>query len=179
MNILNSEKFSLYIAIFLPIFAIILTVIILIPKTSGTSSVYDFVYISDTYNVGYFIELQNGHIVKQPLLDQNNRPIPINGKATAKPDIYHHDVVKNESRKLTFEEATKLTLTEGYISPGGYEVICGGNSNRGMDLFEGLFFGGGDCSRRFLVNREKRASTPVKLTLKDQWDFRLLGWIKR
>lgn len=91
------------------------------------------------------------------------------------PKIFIQDVVKNESKQISFEEAQKLNLDSNIISSDGFEVVYG---NRGDNYFPFFFYSNPDYSTRYLKGHNISKKLNIQLNESYYYGFHFLGWIK-
>ena len=90
--------------------------------------------------------------------------------------LYLHDVVKNVSRDITFEEAQALVLDAGPKSAQGFEIVHGSQSQEFVPF---LFFSQPDYSTVYIRGRHASRKMDVRLnTYPYNGQFQFLGWIK-
>jgi hypothetical protein len=92
--------------------------------------------------------------------------------------LYIHDVAKNESKEISFEEAQNLNLDSNTKSPDGFEVVYG---SRGEGLFPFFFLSERDYNTLYLKGRNvsKKLNLQLSGSYYNYYDnFRFLGWIK-
>lgn len=137
---------------------------------------YSFLYVSGDdyyYNNGqrYFVE--NSRLKKNEITqpeDTNNYP----PRGEAK--LFIHDVAKNESKEIFFEEAQKLNLDTNNTSPDGFEVVYGGGEG---GIFPFFYSGGTDYNARYLKGHNVSKKINVQLSGSYYYNnFRFLGWLK-
>ncbi len=136
---------------------------------------FNFLYESgDTYyyNNGMRYAVQNGQLVENTI--RTPEP-PNNNLPPAETKLFIYDVIKNENKQISFEEARNLNLDSNNISPDGFEVVYG---SRGDDFFPFFWGGGTDYDTRFL----KGHNVSKKLNLQSTgsyYNFHFLGWVKQ
>ena len=94
--------------------------------------------------------------------------------------LFLHDVVKNESQELSWEQAQNLLLNDRAVSPDGFEVVPG---SRGESFFF-FFYDSADYSSLYL----KGHHTAKKLNLykigSEDYSYynnhyRFIGWVRK
>ncbi len=131
---------------------------------------HNFLYLVG-YNYGpeRFVEL-DGRLTKETV----EEPRYPRHQGAQEVQFFVHDVTANSSRRLTFDEAVKLSLDSTYRSPDGYEIVHG----RKADFFFPIA-SSTDYHTRYL----KKDSHTTKLDLAVPSDagygntFIFLGWI--
>jgi len=135
----------------------------------------NFLYAyGDEYYSQERFTVQNGKLVKREVPRYESQSYYQPPREESK--LFLHDVVKNESREVSFEEAQRLNLDSGTKSSDGFEVI---NGYQGGGFFP--FFGGSgsDYNTRYLKGHN--VSKKINLQQRGEsyyYDFRFLGWIK-
>lgn len=130
---------------------------------------FNFLYaIGNDYYYGRHYSVQNSRLIKNEV----EYPEYYKGNRT-EPRLYIHDVVKNESKEISFEEAQNLTLNSNFQSPDGFEIDC---ERRAQVIFFIFIDSSRDCSTRFIKGHN--ASKKLNLQLSgNYYRFQLLGWI--
>ncbi|TSA46015.1 hypothetical protein D4R52_01285, partial [bacterium] len=133
----------------------------------------DFLYVNYDNNYYYTqYSIVAGKLVKNP--DEN-----LTHKSAQKSEakLYLHDVQKNTSREVSFEEAKNLKLNSNIVSPDGFEVSYGGGGGGGMFPF--FFDSGPDYNSRFLTGHGYSKKLNIQKSGSYYLDFRFLGWIEK
>lgn len=159
------------------------------PRLFAPQPRVNFLYASgENYPYGDTLReysVQNGKLVKLELAQPEKgayamrywAPVPYPASSTVpkfvEAKLFVHDVVKNESKEISFDDAQKLNLDSNMKSPDGFEVAYGNHDN-GFP-----FFSGTDYDVRYL----KGHNVSTKLNLQSNepyynYNFRFLGWIK-
>lgn len=167
------KNISLIIGIAIPILMIVFVAAsIYLPGLFSPPPKFNFVYVTgDDYYQGRQYVVENGRLTKREV-KYPERYTP--GLAR----LFVHDVSKNESKEISFEDAQKLSLDPNAKSPDGFEVVHGSWDE---GIFS-LFFGREDYDTVYL----KGHNTSKKLNLSSidtgryyyYNRFRFLGWIK-
>jgi len=86
--------------------------------------------------------------------------------------LYYHDIVKNESREISFEDAQKLRLSGNVRSSDGYEIVPGSGSSP-------MPFGGGyqDFSQRYITGHNTSKKLNLALPAEQTYNFKFIGWV--
>jgi hypothetical protein len=82
--------------------------------------------------------------------------------------LYIHDVATNQSREISLEEASGLTLNTSLTSPDGFEVTHGSS---------GFLFSSGNYKNLYLVGHNTGKKLNTVKTDDYNYDFKFLGWI--
>jgi len=139
----------------------------------------NFLYSIGGYS-SYYYETGHQYSVRgSKLTESQPRPVQSQYQPPQKPEdatLYIYDVVKKESREISFQEAQKLNLDGNLISSDGFEIVYG---SRGESFFPFFFGTGTDYNVRYL--RGHNVSQKLNLQLNEssyynQFDF--LGWVK-
>ena len=169
------KNISLVLGIAIPVLMIVFVAAsIYLPRLFAQQPKVNFLYASgeDYYSNVQQYSVQSDKVVKNeiPLRQKGDLNPPFAG-----PKLFVHDVAKNESKEISFEEAQRLNLDSGLKSPDGFEIVYG---SRGDDFFP--FSSGMDYNTHYL----KGHSISAKLNLQSSGqyysnnNFRFLGWIK-
>lgn len=141
---------------------------------------FNFLYASgDEYPYGaHQYVVQGGTVIK----NENNKPQNQNQYPREVPQapsekLLIHDVIKNESKEVSFEEAQSLSLDSNAVSPDGFEVVYGSNGG-GMLPF---FYSGSDYNSRYLKGHgvSRKLNTVMAGGSRYYNNFNFLGWIKK
>ena len=143
------------------------------PQLSAPDPTQNFIYMTGDYyypDIQYFVE--NGKLARRAQISPQPNYYP--KQEIINPKFYFHDVEKNQSREITFDEAAAYNLETSNLSQEGFEVVHGSGGG-GFLFFEGPY----DYNAYFL----KGHGTSQKLNLRlssQQYDlnFKFLGWVK-
>jgi hypothetical protein len=116
---------------------------------------------------------------------QGPKPVPVNpvdsycsgyARVVKKdaPDLYIYESAKNAARIIPYEEASKLTLTPGIISPDGYTVMGDYQSAGIFDMF-----GGNDGYGIYAI--KGRSQVRLSIPENDSYNrgqFAFLAWVE-
>jgi hypothetical protein len=168
------KNISLVLGIAIPILMILFVAAsIYLPRLFAPQPSVNFLYAGgeDYYGNVQQYTVQNNQVVKNEvkLRDKASYNPPY-----VEPKLFIHDVVKNESKEISFEDAQKLNLDPSVKSSDGFEIVYG---NKGDDFFP--FFSGRDYSTRYIKGRTM--STKLNIHSSTPYynnNFRFLGWIK-
>lgn len=160
------KNLSLILGISIPIVMILLVAASIYIPALFIKPTYDFLYSAGEgyYNIGYYV-VQNGLLTKQPQSAYGT------GATSIVPKFYIHDVQKNESREISFEETQSLKLDSSPKSPDGFEVSYGGSG----DAFP-FFFSSGSYTH-YLKGHNARKKLNLQLSETGYYQFRFLGWV--
>lgn len=168
---MNKQNIPLIAGISIPILMIIFVAAsIYLPRLFVPAPKYNFLYATDgDYYTRRFYSVQNDRLV------ENEIKYPEKYRPRRKPKFFVHDIVKNESKEIAFEDAQKLTLNSNVKSPDGFEVVSG---TRHSGFFPFFFGGGRDYKTKYIKGR----NTSKKLNLQMITDyyyrnFHFIGWI--
>lgn len=137
---------------------------------------FNFLYVSGDdyyyYNNEQQYSVQNDRLIKNEIKQpENGNYNPPRGEVK----LFIYDVVKNESKQVSFDEAQKLNLDSNNISPDGFEVVYG---SRGDGIFPFFFYSGTDYNARYLKGHNVSKKLNIQLSGSYYYNFRFLGWIK-
>jgi hypothetical protein len=133
---------------------------------------FNFLYTSgyEYYNQ-YQYSVQNGELVRNEIQRPEGQVYPSGGEVK----LYIHDVAKNESHEVSFEEAQNLNLNSNIKSPDGFEIVYG---SRGDGFFPFFFWSERDYDTRYLKGRNVSKKLNFELSGPFYYNFRFIGWIK-
>lgn len=173
MQMKNKKDISLIIGIAIPILMIVFVAAsIYLPSLFSPSPKFNFLYVTgDRYYGKYQFVVENGKLAKREV----KYPEHYNSEVAR---LYIHDVLKNESKEISFEDAQKLYLDPNKESQDGFEVVYGSYDG---GIFS-IFFGREDYDTVYL----KGHNVSKKLNLSSSGNghyyyynsFRFLGWLK-
>lgn len=135
---------------------------------------FNFLYVTgDDYYCGLRYSVQSGKLVKNDIKKPENQECyPPRGEVK----LFIHDVLKNESKEVSFEEAQLLSLDSNIKSPDGFEVEYG-SSDGGIFPF---FFGSSiDYNSLYLKGHNVSKKLNIQTGGSYYYNFRFLGWIKK
>jgi hypothetical protein len=194
---MKKSNASLVVAICIPIVMIVFIILsIYIPNILVKPQV-NFLYQSyaDNFSGNYPYSYYGGYyrVVNGKLLNPNavnyNYPYPtpsiVGGKvikntqaSTTPPNLFIYDVVSNQAKQITYQQATQLNLDSNPVSSDGFTVSYGGNYGSGFPFF----FGSGNVtsvSSEYIQGHG--ASRKLNITTSSSrygQDFIFLAWIK-
>jgi len=133
------------------------------PKTN-------FLYsYSSGYNYNYQIyAISNGKLI----INSNKYPDNILPKTDIK--LYIYDVVKNESKEISFYDAQQLSLDSSIKSKDGFEITYG---KRGNGIFPFFYFSDIDYNSRYITGHNVSKKLNLQLNGNYYYSFQFLGWI--
>jgi len=166
------KNITLVIGISIPILMIIFVAISIYLPGFFVSPKFNFLYVSGDdyyYYDQYQYSVQNGELMKNEIKKPENRSY----EPIKEVKLYVHDVAKNKSREITFEEARSLNLDSNVKSPDGFEIAYGSHSG------SFLFSGGSDYGVRYLTGNNISKKLDLQLAGSSYYNnFRFIGWIK-
>lgn len=164
---LFKKHFTLIVGISIPIVMILLVATSIYLPGLFTQPKYNFLYVTDENRFGgeqYFVE--GGKLIRE------YRELEEYESTESTPRLFIHDVVRDESREIPFEEAVQLRLDSDEKSPDGFSITYG--SQGGSFLF---WFGSySDYDTQYIVGK----GFSKKLDLENgsyYSDFGFLGWV--
>lgn len=137
---MKKNNIPLVLGMFIPLLMIIFVAVSIYVPALLTQPKYNFIYATG----GDYYQLES-YAVKNAKLVKNEIKYPPNYNTAYTPipqkesKLYIHDVERNISREIFFEEAQKFNLNPASISPDGFEVVSGSHD---YSIFS-LFFPGG------------------------------------
>ncbi len=206
----TTNKTSLYLGLLIPVIAVLIVAgIVFIPRL-GNKPQTDFLYSMLTqqpyYSNGYDnvnncywpvvnYSVKDGKLIKTPnkgvsyyetstIKLCSNIPKsslkPSNISADVEYDIYRYNPAEEKSTKLTFNEASALTLDPSPESADGYMIK---NQNSGGFFFSDIF-GGRNYNQKYLYGHN--TSFPIKInsantspySYDQYYSFTFIGWVK-
>ncbi len=173
---MQKKNLPLIIGVTIPIVMIILIAASLYIPGLFAHPKYNFIYnngVGDPYYcefTQYFV--QGGVLQKRPVPQSQqteyNQPYC---KLVDPVKIFLHDVQKNQSSEITFEQAQKYQLSTSSKSPDGFEIIPGTNGG-------GFIFGSsGDYNTKFLRGHGASKKLNLNTSINNYNNYTFLGWI--
>lgn len=153
----ESKNTALIIGTLIPFFMILLVAGSIYVPGIFIQPQYNFLYAKDPSAVGTY-SVVNGKLEKKG--DGINAP------------LFLYDVRSGESRAVTFDVASSVTLDARETSPDGFTITYGSRW-RGTFLF--FFFSGRDYTTRYLKGRN--ITKRVKVQLGEGDVFQFIGWV--
>ena len=174
----KNKDISLIVGLSIPVAMILFVAAsIYLPQLWAPQPQTNFLYsLSTNYYPAKEYFVQNNKIA-QPDMTQpehiKNTSLPL-GEVR----LFLHDVVKNESREISFEKAQNLRLDERSVSPDGFETVPGSNS----DFFFLFSFSNDDYSSMYLKGHSiSKKLNLYKLSPRDNYGYgniyRFIGWV--
>ena len=167
------KDISLIIGVAIPILMIVFVAAsIYLPGLFSPPPKFNFLYVTgDRYYEKYQFVVENSRLTKREV-KYPERYTPEVAR------LYIHDVSRNESKEISFEDAQKLYIDPNTKSQDDFEVVYGSYDG---GIFS-IFFGREDYDTVYL----KGHNTSKKLNLSSSGNghyyyynsFRFLGWIK-
>lgn len=165
------KNISLLIAVSLPILmVVVIAASIYIPRQSIKPQT-NFIYSTeeaDGYLYYEYSVVAGKLIYKFPLISEYEKDKPI-----FEHTFYLHDVESDKSKKITFNEATALKLSNEKLSPDGYEVVRGGYNN------SYFFLSVPSSYRDFFIKHKSGGSKKINLQVSNEaaYSYEFVGWI--
>jgi len=132
---------------------------------------FNFIYISpdDRYNQNYYT-VQNGKIILAPNTNWGGEI------RTSVIKLYIYDVAKDTAREISLAEAQNLNLDAHKISPDGFEIVNGSDSDY---IFPFFFASNTDYHTYYLKGHNLSKKLNIQLNDHSGYnEFRFIGWIK-
>jgi hypothetical protein len=174
---MNNKNLPIIVAIALPIVFLAVILLVVFLPTFSIKPTYNFIYSADGYvSYGYKnkYDIKDGNLVLSPIPLNSYDKVENRKEA---PDLFVYDVKNSSSKKISFEEAKKMTFDAGPSSPDGYNVIYEGGN---YGIFE--LFGSDNSNRGYFISKGKAKKRLEGLTTASNYyynnDFNLIGWIK-
>lgn len=132
---------------------------------------YNFIYYNEGsyYSIRYIVK--NGELIKLEPTEEQKKYNYNNG---IEPKLFEYNVVKNESKEVSFDYARMVALDSNFMSPDGFTVEYG---NGGESFFPFFFYSGTDYNARYLKGHNVSKKINIQTDVNNR-NFRLLGWIK-
>ena len=165
------KNITLIVGIAIPLFMIVFVAAsIYLPAFFADPPKYSFLYTTnDVYKYASEYSIVNKKLTKTP-----RRIATTESYIFGDPTFYLYDIEKNDSRELSFAEASKLTLDANPRSTDGYEVVRGSGNGGGFPFD---FHDSNDYRSYFLRSRNVSKKVTLRTGGDYYWDFRFLGWI--
>jgi hypothetical protein len=138
---------------------------------------FNFLYVSGDdssyYNNRYQYSIQNNKLIE----NKTEQPQNQNYKSPQfESKLYLYDVVKNESKEISFAETQNLDLDSNVKSPDDFEIVYG---SRGSGFFLFFYSGETDHDTRYLKGHNVSKKLNLQLNANSYYNnFRFIGWIK-
>ncbi|MFH1462306.1 MAG: hypothetical protein ABIG08_01215 [bacterium] len=172
------KNLSLIIGLSIPVLMILFVAgSIYLPGLFAGEPEYSFLYTERNYYCGTQYFAENGKLSSKELvcLESENRYSPPEYNLPFTPKIFFHDIAKNQSQEISFEEGQKFVLSSNPTSPDGFKIEC---ATRASGFF--IFFDSGrDCSEQYIKGHGLNKKLNIQLE-EDYYygkEFQFLGWI--
>lgn len=169
----SKKNISLIMGIAIPIFMVFLiTVSIYLPSLFAPTPRFNFLYVTED---GYGQYMQ--YVVENNILVKREVKYPAHytpGVAR----LFVHDVLTNEDKEVSLEEAQKLKLDANAKSPDGYKVVYGSSEYGFFPLF---FSEGQDYNTMYLKGHNTSRKLELESSNGGRYYYRnrrFLGWIR-
>ena len=177
----TKRNISLIIGLAIPLVMIVLVAAsIYLPGLFAPSPRFNFLYVlGDDYYQGQQYVVEKGKLIKREVkYPEHYTPYYPYTPGVAR--LFVHDVVRNESREISFEDAQQLSLNANIKSPDGFEVVYGSS---GDGIFPLFFFHDTDYSTVYIKghNASRKLNLQAGTTGGYYYyynRFRFLGWIR-
>ena len=176
-NGVNKKNLPLILAFGIPLVMIVAIALSIYLPGLGKQPKYNFLYMTgDALNYGYpngtDYYVQGNRLVKSPVPPPVNPDPYLKAMPPGEVKFYVHDVIANQSKEVSPEEAQNLNLNSSQTSEDSYTIQQGG----GGDF---LFGGGGDYNSWYLKGNNRSKKLNLKLSGPNSYaSFRFLGWIE-
>ena len=182
------KHFAIVLAFSLPLVLLVVIALSAYLPSAFISTNYNFVYAacvdgSNNYLYRCDAYLEQLYAVVDGQLVLNEVDVALDTDRDGIPDVnegynarlFLHNTQSNETREITAEEATSLTLDGLVTSPDGVSVV--GQYDRGPDIF--LLFDGGSSYGHYLVKGKAKSklnliNTEERYSYRD--NFKFIGW---
>lgn len=136
---------------------------------------FNFLYVvgGNNYIDEWQYLVQNGELVKSKINQSRNKsynPPYVEAK------LFVYDVLRNESREISFEEAQKLNFDSNIKSPDGFEIVYGSRGENALPFF---YVSEIDYNSRYLKGHGVSKKINIQSSEGFYYTFRFLGWIKQ
>lgn len=128
----KNQKIALAVSILIPIVVLLVVLFLVIAPIGKANPTTDFIYSMGPFdtgngNVNFQVKDNKLVVIETKYATDPNFGAPkrlVDGKEVLStiPEIFYHDVIKNESHKITLDEAKILTLDASLKSEDGYKV---------------------------------------------------------
>jgi len=136
---------------------------------------YSFLYLNGN-NYCYAIpgtDKKIYYVQDNRLVMKDTQTQPVSScQSEKRPIIFIYDVVANQSKEISYDEAQKFYLTSSVKSPDGFEITSGGS--RGRDFFP-FFNVRSDYGSRYISGHN--ISKRIDISKEDYYGFTFLGWV--
>jgi hypothetical protein len=165
------KNITLIIGLSIPVLMVFfVTASVYIPRLWAPTEVpgFDFVYtIGDQFGADYYYRVADGKITKEKVeYPQDSKPPMRAGEM----QLFLYNVTDTTSREISFEDAQKLTLKSGAVSPDGFEVV---SRNGGGFPFSAPY----DYNAKYLKKGSYYTKLGLSLGENDWYRFQFLAWV--
>lgn len=186
MKYLKKTNLPVVLAFFAPLLMIVIVAASVYIPRLYTKPMYDFVYVSgvSAYRANELYEVIDGKITKKanppfmgPLEGMSStdklpvEPQILRYDEPSDTDFYRYEVATHSSKKLTYDEVSKLSINDDNTSPDGFRVERGGTG--GSMLFGGSY----DYDTWYLKKGTVLYKLP-RIRAGASHDIYVFGWIK-
>lgn len=133
----------------------------------------DFLYVTGEDYYGSHYSVQNEKLVKT-ITNYSEAYAPSIPPRESK--LYLYDIVKNESRQVSFDEVQQFVLNSNNKSPDGFEIV---NGSKNIGFFPFFFGSEQDYNTKYIKGRGVSKKLNTQLSGDYYNNFRFLGWIKK
>jgi hypothetical protein len=167
------KNITLIIAISIPILMIIFVAASIYLPGIFIKPKFNFLYSNcDKYSYynKYYYYVQNGKLTRTEM----QKPKDEIYELFREPKLYIYDVIKNESKEISFEEAQNLNLDSNIKSPDGFEIVYG---TQGYGFFPFFFWPERDYNTLYLKGHNVNKKLNIQFN-KPCHSFDFIGWIR-
>jgi hypothetical protein len=166
---INKKNIPLFIGFAVPILMILLVAVSIYLPGLFVHPKYDFLYSTGE---DYYSN-QSYTVINRRLVDNYTPQTYPNYNQRAVRQLYIHDVETNESRSVTFHEASDLVLDPNIQSPDGFEIQ---NGSSGGGFFP--FWYAGDRNASYLTGHNLSKKLNVTKQSQNYYSpIRFIGWV--
>lgn len=166
------NNLPLVMAIAIPVLLMIFMMAIIYIPQQQIKPVYNFLYLAGGEYWNQYPAIKDNRLV---IPSPPASLVPDSYYSSRKSNYYIYQPAKDESRKITEEEAKQLKLLDQPVSPDGYSV--GRNTDNTSFGILPLILGVTDSSKGiYLKNKQFKKRISVEAGLYN-YDFRFIGWI--
>ncbi|MFA5802542.1 MAG: hypothetical protein WC911_08725 [Thermoleophilia bacterium] len=164
------KNISLILGISIPILMIVFVAAAIYLPGFFIHPQYNFLYsTSSDYYGGQEFTIENGKLVKGEVKRPDGQ------KTTGETKLFIHDVISEQNREVSLEEARSLELDPYHKSLDGFEVVHEGSG----DSFLPFGHSSGDYCSRYLSGHNMSRKLELQLSSSSSCgNFRFIGWVK-
>ena len=178
----TNRNISLIIGLAIPLLMIVLVAAsIYLPSLFAPSPKFNFLYVTgdDYYQAQQYV-VEKGKLIKREVKYPEPYATPYTPYTPGVARLFVHDVVRNESREISFEDAQQLSLNANIKSPDGFEVVYGSGSGGIFPLF---FFSDIDYNAVYIKGHNASRKLNLQVGTAGNYHyyynrFRFLGWMR-